>query len=682
MPPVISVQPTAYPVAAGGSAELSVFASGAAPLTYQWEFNRSNLFDAEGVFGSQSNILVISGLQLAQAGDYSVIISNRFGSVMSRDVFLGVKEPNCAYENLVSSMRPIAYYRFDETQPAAALDSFGPHEGIYQNGTTIGLAGVPFPGFQSGNVGAGFSSTSTQSWVFAPIGTLGIGSVSFTCWIYPVGVQNSWAGLIFDRGGAGGLSYNDAQMLGYTWSGASSDTSSFRSGLTPPTNEWSLVTLTISPTEGRLYLCNSNGLLSATNPVPHFPVRSGNNWRIGNDPVSDPGRTFNGKMDEVAIFPYALTDTQVRQLFTTAMTGTIPLPTPATKFFRVAGSVATTITAVSADGSITWTNPPVNATFTIQTAQSLFSRTNWLDYLQVPVTSTVTTWRIYDPDPPSDMVLVPAGSFRMGDSLDGEGDATPISVCVAAFYMDAKLVSYGQWQGVYQWAINHGYGFTNAGSGQAANHPVHTIDWYDAVKWCNARSQQAGLTPVYYTDLALTRVYTDGDPGSGGSLSVYPNWSANGYRLPTEAEWEKAARGGLNGQRFPWGNTISQTQANYFGDTTDYTYDLGPNGSNPAFTSGGPAITSPVGYFAVNGYGLHDMAGNVNEWCWDWYGTPYAGGNNPRGPASSLIASRVVRAGAWGSTANLLRCAFRNAGVPWSSSSGVGFRCVRGSTAP
>ena len=79
--------------------------------------------------------------------------------------------------------------------------------------------------------------------------------------------------------------------------------------------------------------------------------------------------------------------------------------------------------------------------------------------------------------------------------------------------MDVNLVSYSQWQTVYIWATNHGYGFKNAGAGKAANHPVQTVDWYDVVKWCNARSQQAGLTPVYYTDAGLTQVYTNGDSG-------------------------------------------------------------------------------------------------------------------------------------------------------------------------
>jgi formylglycine-generating enzyme required for sulfatase activity len=195
------------------------------------------------------------------------------------------------------------------------------------------------------------------------------------------------------------------------------------------------------------------------------------------------------------------------------------------------------------------------------------------------------------------------------------------------------------------------------------------------VKWCNARSQQAGLIPCYYTDAGFTQVYKTGDVDA-----VYVNWSANGYRLPTEAEWEKAARGRLNGRRFPWGNLISEGQANYIGDTNGYSYDLGPNGYNAIGSIGGVSpATSPVGSFDVNGYGLYDMAGNVNEWCWDWYGTPYGQPTttNPTGPGTGSY--RVLRGGYWGPYASNARCANRvNFYFPSYVYSGVGFRSVRG----
>ncbi len=281
--------------------------------------------------------------------------------------------------------------------------------------------------------------------------------------------------------------------------------------------------------------------------------------------------------------------------------------------------------------------------------------------------------------PPPGMVLIPAGAFTILDTLDGMGNALPTNVTVSAFYMDVNLVSWSQWQSVYYWATNRGYGFVNAGAGKAANHPVQTVDWYDVVKWSNARSEQAGKVPVYYTDAGLTAVYKTGE------VTVYANWSANGYRLPTEAEWEKAARGGLSGQRFPWGNVINQNLANYYGATGSYSYDLGPNEYNAIGSVGGTSpATSPVGSFAPNGYGLNDMAGNVLEWCWDWYagpvypsGSPYLGGTDPRGPVGPL-SNRVLRGGSWGSLASNARCASRLNSDPVNADFNFGFRCVRG----
>jgi formylglycine-generating enzyme required for sulfatase activity len=324
-----------------------------------------------------------------------------------------------------------------------------------------------------------------------------------------------------------------------------------------------------------------------------------------------------------------------------------------------------------------WPNSTTN--YVLQTVTNL-SSTNWLtartafavNAAEVTNAAPSGFFRLMPTTTPAGMALIPAGWFTMGDTLDGESDAIPTNIYVSAFVMDVNLVNYGLWTNVYAYATSHGYNFVNAGqngypTGTGTNYPVTTLDWYDCVKWSNARSQQANLTLVYYTDAGFTQVFTNGDSGT----TVYQNLSVNGYRLPTEAEWEKAARGGGIGRRFPWGNLIHTNQAQYTYNAS-YSYDLGPANS--------PSGPTPVGSFDVNGYGLYDMAGNVAEWCWDWYGTPYGQPStiNPTG-AGSASGNRVVRGGSWLTYAFVAGCAYRDFDKPPNFAfNAFGFRCVRG----
>jgi formylglycine-generating enzyme required for sulfatase activity len=258
------------------------------------------------------------------------------------------------------------------------------------------------------------------------------------------------------------------------------------------------------------------------------------------------------------------------------------------------------------------------------------------------------------------------------------------TVSVSAFYMDRNLVTKAQWDEVFSWAASQQpwYNFDAVGIGKGSNYPAQPATWYDCVKWCNARSEKEGLTPCYYVDAR----HTPANVYRGGQVDIQDDWVAwnsGGYRLPTEAEWEKAARGGVSGGRFPWGDTIDHDRANYIsfwqGIHPFYPYDAGYEGHDTRYEVGAYPFTSPVGSFAPNGYGLYDVAGNLRQWCWDWYDAGwYANGtatqSDTHGPATGN--SRLLRNGAWYDSANYSRCSSRVGFSPqWTYY--FGFRCVR-----
>jgi sulfatase modifying factor 1 len=235
---------------------------------------------------------------------------------------------------------------------------------------------------------------------------------------------------------------------------------------------------------------------------------------------------------------------------------------------------------------------------------------------------------------PLGMALIPAGPFQMGD----DRVAGPVhTVTVSAFAMDKCEVSIELWESIRAWGNAHGYDL-RAGTSFGAKHPVYLVNWYDVVKWNNARSEKDGKVPAYYEDADMELVYRSGEKEPAGV-----KWDA-GYRLPTEAEWEKAARGGVVGKLYPWGtDEITTNLANY-------------GASNKSGTT-------PVGSYKANGYGLYDMAGNVWEWCWDWHGGyEQTAQTDPRGPSSTSGGGkiRIMRGGVWhASNVQYCRIAYR-----------------------
>ncbi len=325
-------------------------------------------------------------------------------------------------------------------------------------------------------------------------------------------------------------------------------------------------------------------------------------------------------------------------------------------FFRISSPYNTRITSFGSDGTMTWTNvTKQGVTCTVQRAARLSGVSNWTDYVSQIVTNVTLSLRVADRAPSEGMALIPAG---MNAGADPDKGAYVLTT--EAYSIDVYEVTKAKWGQVYGWAVENGYGFDHAGSGKASNHPVQQVNWFDCVKWCNARSQKEGRAPAYYSDASLTHVYK-----TGQVLDPYIDTAANGYRLPTGVQWEKAARGGQSGNRFPWGNTINHSNANYYAgnaqiyDTSGYTVMT----FHPSYSTGSFPYTSPVGSFAPNGYGLYDMTGNVWEWVFEWY-PGYVG------------SRRMLLGGSWDASAYGNRVSYGANSAPSNVNLNNGFRTV------
>ena len=211
------------------------------------------------------------------------------------------------------------------------------------------------------------------------------------------------------------------------------------------------------------------------------------------------------------------------------------------------------------------------------------------------------------------MVLVEGGTLPKGSELEGQ--------VVSDFEIGKHEVTWGEWQQVRDWAVANGYDLKDVGQGLSASHPVAEVSWYDAVKWCNAKSEMERLESVYQVK---GQVYKSGEFNKKGSDVVKEKAGAKGYRLSTDAEWEWAARGGKKSNKYTYAGSN----------------DLNAVGWSKDNSLGKP---HPVGQKQPNELGIYDMSGNIFEWCWDLKGPSirrYRGGSWYNGAEQSAVVSR------------------------------------------
>ncbi|MDP3208383.1 MAG: SUMF1/EgtB/PvdO family nonheme iron enzyme, partial [Rhodoglobus sp.] len=253
------------------------------------------------------------------------------------------------------------------------------------------------------------------------------------------------------------------------------------------------------------------------------------------------------------------------------------------------------------------------------------------------------------------MVEIPAGTFQMGaaysSTLQNTNEQPIHTVNLSAFRMSRNEIT----QSLYL-TVTGTNPSANTDGADAASRPVEQVSWFDAVEFCNKLSEVEGLQPVY---TITGRTPSEGYPITAATVSI--DALKTGYRLPTESQWEYAARGGRTETTpiYHWGSDEAAA--------TQYAW----------LDSNSASMTHAVGQKLQNGYDLYDMSGNVWEWCWDWSGSyTSAAQTDYYGPSSSLTGTRIRRGGGWGSPVANLRVSLRESSTPRFSSGYIGFRVV------
>jgi len=329
---VSDITPNAVTVYVGGQQTFSADFNGTLPIAYQWQADTGH--GMTNIPNGTNASLTLSDLQIANSGQYEVLASNSVGGPVSSSVAKLKVVAAAPFASAVLAANPVGYWRLNETGitsggTLAAVDAAHHFNGVYGSASADGVPGptpsTGFPGFEISNTAVEFTYGEPNSFVTLPALNLNTNTVTISAWVYPIGTPAYYSGIVFSRNGgdASGFCFTQNGQLGYTWNQNNQDSWSWMSGLVPPPGEWSFIALVVSPNNAVAYLCNVDGVSSATNPVPSTVEAFNSSTLIGDDNADggNGARTFNGVMDEVAIFNYALAPTQLLNLYFSAYGG-------------------------------------------------------------------------------------------------------------------------------------------------------------------------------------------------------------------------------------------------------------------------------------------------------------------------------------------------------------------------
>lgn len=557
IPPTISQAPTDKTLYLGGTARFSVNATGTAPLIYTWALGNSPLANGGRISGADTANLVVTNVQLGDAGAYSLTVSNGSGVVSLTNNLAVVTAPTNVAETAVISKGPWAFWQLDEPSGSSvAFDLVGSFNGTYGASSSAGVAGPQspqYPGFASTNTAVETYAFTVDSAVTVPAMNISpTNSVTLMAWIYQdgaAGPQQPYTGIVYCRGGAGQTSAGlicsgDGTQLAYQWGG---NRYNFASGLVLPTNQWTLVALVYTPSATTLYCGSTNGIVLAA--VDNF-ASGGQAFEvpmtIGLDPdAGESSRTFNGVIDDVAFFNRALSGTEINSIYQAA-TGIVPslqIIGQTTNNLNVfqGQPLSLTVQVTGLDPAFQWYTQSAaitgatNNTFTIANA-----KTNNAGAYYVVVTNQVNsvTSAVINVTVPAFVVLPIGPSGAIYADVSASSDyPDPNYVATNMFDSDLTGVSIGSHLTGKDWA-DDGYG--------TAFQPAFLAFQVDQVYQVSAflyaqRNDQSGQTIDKITALSIwasqTTPFTASDPGTTPDVAVpIPDIDAgilHAYVLPT-----------------------------------------------------------------------------------------------------------------------------------------------------